>query len=438
MIQRDICGLIHPSCGPFRYFIVLVDISTRWSHVYLLSTRNVAFSKLLAQVIKLMAHHADYPIKSIQLDNVREFTSKTVDDYCMSIRVEVKHHVPHVHTHNGLTEAFIKRLQMIARLLVIRTKLLIAAWGHAIFHTAILVRLPVAIQLYSTLQLVTGYGLDILYLCIFCCLVYVSISLSLHIKIGPQQRMRIYVRYDSSSIIHYLEPLTGDLFTAYFTDCHFYKTVFLSLRGDKNVNVPEERRELLWTNLTLSHLDPRTAQCETKVQRLLDLQSMPDTFTDLALVTIPHILAANAPTKIDVPNVRWTSFLKTWDTNFGSPHTLAASQSSALTQKCDGPLGSKDSHPRKKKPMAQAPEEPTVNPIVIYSFYPTHEEILDYKSVLEETNPPPENHEISVYYASLDDVLSRNEMIVDDSLAYAVATEIMLSDDIEPHSIDEC
>ncbi|KAM2685817.1 hypothetical protein EV2_008778 [Malus domestica] len=325
----------------------------------------------------------------------------------MSIRVEVKHHVPHVHTHNGLTEAFIKRLQMIARLLVIRTKLLIAAWGHAIFHAAILVRLPVAIQLYSTLQLVTGYGPDILYLCIFGCLVYVSISPSLRIKIGPQQRMRIYVRYDSSSIIHYLEPLTGDLFTAYFADCHFYKTVFLSLRGDKNVNVPEERRELLWTNLTLSHLDPRIAQCETKVQRLLDLQSMPDTFTDLALVTIPHILAANAPTKIDVPN-------------------------------CDGPLGSKDSHPRKKKPMAQAPKEPTVNPIVIYSFYPTHEEILDYKSVLEETNPPPENHEISVYYASLDDVLSRNEMIVDDSLAYAVATEIMLSDDIEPHSVDEC
>ena len=29
-------------------------------------------------------------------------------------------------------------------------------------------------------------------------------------------------------------------------------------------------------------------------------------------------------------------------------------------------------------------------------------------------------------------------MIVNDALAYAVATEIMLSDDIEPRSIDEC
>ena len=58
---------------------------------------------------------------------------------------------------NGLAEAFIKRLQMIGRSLVIRTKLPIAAWGHAILHAAKLVRLrPVATQPFSALQLVTG------------------------------------------------------------------------------------------------------------------------------------------------------------------------------------------------------------------------------------------------------------------------------------------
>ena len=53
-------------------------------------------------------------------------------------------------------------------------------------------------------------------------------------------------------------------------------------------------------------------------------------------------------------------------------------------------------------------------------------------------NPPPENHEISIYHASLDDVWCRNEMIVDDALAYTITTEIMLSDDIEPRFVDEC
>ncbi|KAB2617089.1 inosine-5'-monophosphate dehydrogenase 2-like [Pyrus ussuriensis x Pyrus communis] len=87
--------------------------------------------------------------------------------------------------------------------------------------------------------------------------------------------------------------------------------------------------------------------------------------------------------------------------------------------------------------MTQGPKEPTVIPTIAYSFYPTHEEILDYGSVLEEKNFLPENREISVYYASLDDVWRRNEMIIDDALAYAVATEIMSSDDMEPLYVDD-
>ncbi|KAM2731492.1 hypothetical protein EV2_035147 [Malus domestica] len=265
-IQGHICGSIHPPCAPFRCFMVLVDASTRWPYVCLLSTMNAAFSKLLDQVIKLKAHHPNYLIKSIRLDNAGEFTSKTFDDYCMLVGVEVEHYVPYVHTQNGLAEAFIKCLQMIARSLVIRTKLPIATWGYAILHTSKLVHLrPVVTQPFTALQLVIGYEPDISHLRVFGCSVYVPISLPLRTKMGPQQRMRIYAEYDSSSIIRYLEPLTDDLFTARFADCHFYEIVFLSLGGDKNVNVPEERRELSWMTPTLSDLDPRTAQSETKM-----------------------------------------------------------------------------------------------------------------------------------------------------------------------------
>ena len=47
-MQGDICGPIHPRSRPFCYFMVLTDASTQWSHVCLLSSRNVAFSRLLA------------------------------------------------------------------------------------------------------------------------------------------------------------------------------------------------------------------------------------------------------------------------------------------------------------------------------------------------------------------------------------------------------
>ena len=51
----------------------------------------------------------------------------------------------------------------------------------------------------------------------------------LRTKMGHQRKMGIYVSYDSPSIVRYLEPLTGDLFTARFADCHFDEKVFPSL-----------------------------------------------------------------------------------------------------------------------------------------------------------------------------------------------------------------
>jgi hypothetical protein len=74
-IHGDICGPIHPASGPFRYFMVLIDASTRWSHVTLLSIRNLAFARILARIIKLRAQFPDYAIKTIRLDNASEFTS---------------------------------------------------------------------------------------------------------------------------------------------------------------------------------------------------------------------------------------------------------------------------------------------------------------------------------------------------------------------------
>ena len=114
-VHGDICGPIHPPCRPFQYFMVLIDASMRWSHVCLLATRNIAFSRLLTQIIKLRAQFPNYPIKSIRLDNASEFTSQTFTDYCMSIRINIEHPIAHTHTQNGLVESLIKRLQLIAR-----------------------------------------------------------------------------------------------------------------------------------------------------------------------------------------------------------------------------------------------------------------------------------------------------------------------------------
>ena len=100
--------------------MVIIYASTRWSHVCLLSSRNQAFARLLAQIIRLRAHFSDFPLKIIRLDNAGEFTSQAFNDYYMSMGVSVEHSVAHVHTHNGLAESFIKRIQLISRPLLTR------------------------------------------------------------------------------------------------------------------------------------------------------------------------------------------------------------------------------------------------------------------------------------------------------------------------------
>jgi hypothetical protein len=138
--------------GPFRYFMFLIDASTKWSHVCLLSTHNVAFARLLAQIIRLQAQLTDYPIQSIRMDNAGEFTFQAFYDYFMSTGINVEHPIPHTHTQNGLAESFIKQLQLIARPLLMKTKLHVFVRGHAILHAASLVWIkPIIYQKHSPL-----------------------------------------------------------------------------------------------------------------------------------------------------------------------------------------------------------------------------------------------------------------------------------------------
>jgi hypothetical protein len=61
---------------------------------------------------------------------------------------------------------------------------------------------------------------------------YVPIFSPQRTKMRPQRRLRIYIGFHSPSIIKYLEPLTGDIFTARFADCQFDEIIF-SILGEK-------------------------------------------------------------------------------------------------------------------------------------------------------------------------------------------------------------
>ena len=88
---------------------------------------------------------------------------------------------------------------------------------HAIIHATNLIRLcPTSNQNLSPLQLVLGYQPNSLHLRVFGCAVYVPLAPTHRTKLGSQHRLGIYVGFQSSSIINYIKPLTGDIFTVFF------------------------------------------------------------------------------------------------------------------------------------------------------------------------------------------------------------------------------
>ena len=218
--------------------MVLIDVSTRWSHVDLLSTRNHAFSKLIAQIVRLKASFPDNRIEFIRMDNASEFRSKAFDDYCLAMGIKVDNSVPHIHTQNGLAKSLIKRIKWIARPLLQNCKLPTSCWGHAVLHVVALIQLrPTAYHDTSPLQLVRGKEPSISHLRIFGCAVYVPIPPPQRTSMGPHQKLGIYVAYETPSIIKYLEPMTGDLHMARYADCVFDEDHFPALGGDRH---PEE------------------------------------------------------------------------------------------------------------------------------------------------------------------------------------------------------
>ena len=121
--------------------------------------------------------------------------------------------------------------------------------------------------------MVLGYEPDISHLRTFGCAVHVPIAPPKGTKMGPQHRLGIYVGFNSPSIIRFLEPTTGDLFTARFADCHFNETMFPSI-GTPKIEMASKKKPVQvfsWNEKILSQFDPRTPECETEVQHIIHL-----------------------------------------------------------------------------------------------------------------------------------------------------------------------
>ena len=166
------------------------------------------------------------------------------------------------------------------------------------------------------------------------------------------------------------------------------------------------------------HLDPYTKQCELEVQKIVHLQAitnqLPDAFTDTKRVTKSYIPAANAPARIEIPEIK----LKGKDTH-----------ESKTRQKRGRPIGSNDKNPRKRKGVDNHIDSEENIP-----------EEIENKGSLQMEGINDINQEISINYTNTRKLLNSNEMkSIDEIFSYTVACEIINDkDDPEPKSVMEC
>ena len=135
----------------------MVDVACTHFEVSLLSSRNIVFAKVLAMLIKFRTHHPDFPVKTLRMDNAKEFRSQHFEDYCVATGIELTYSVPYEHSQNGLAKAFIKKIQLINQPLLIHVGLLSHLWAYVILHAATFLRYkPILLNDYSPLELISS------------------------------------------------------------------------------------------------------------------------------------------------------------------------------------------------------------------------------------------------------------------------------------------
>ena len=106
--------------------------------------------------------------------------------------------------------------------------------------------------------------------------------------------------------------------------------------------------------------------------------------------------------------------------------------------KCGGPIGSKDTIPRKMKSVKfNAPEEHTnVKGLNDELITPVEASIVQLS---HEIVPVHNNEEISINYIHKGKIWDRNTTLIDDAFSFQVAMDFISNDeDQEPQNMNEC
>jgi hypothetical protein len=189
-----------PSLGNFVYYVLPIDDYSRKTCIYFLKAKDEVLNKF-QEFKALVENLSERKIKVLRSDNGGEYTSNEIKDFCREAGIKRELTTPYNPQQNGVAERKNRSIVEAAKVMIHDQSLPMHLWAKASSTTVYVQnRSPHKILGNKTpKEVFTGKKLEVSYLRIFGCTVYIHVPKEKRTKLEPSRRKGIFLGYSETS-----------------------------------------------------------------------------------------------------------------------------------------------------------------------------------------------------------------------------------------------
>lgn len=203
LVHFDLCGPMSvPSKAGFLYYVIFVDDFSRKTWIYFLKCKESReILKRFKEFKALTENFSGKKIKTLRIDNGKEYTSEIFKEFCMSAGIKREFTVAYNPQQNRIAERKNRTIVEAAKAMLLDQNIETSFWTEA-SRTAVYIqnRCPHShLDNKTPEEAFTGIKPDISHFRIFGCLVYIHVPKEKRFKLEPSEKKGVFVGYSETS-----------------------------------------------------------------------------------------------------------------------------------------------------------------------------------------------------------------------------------------------
>lgn len=197
LVHTDLCGPIEvDTIGGKKYFLIFVDDYSRYTMIYLLTSKDEVVNKLKDFVMST-SNKFNKMVKTIRSDNGTEYINQEVIDFLKDKGIKHQLTVPYSSQQNGVAERKNRSLCEMTRAMLLQANLPKEFWGEAVTTaTYIQNRLPTKATDKTPYELWNNRKPNLKHLRVFGCKVFYYINKQKRKKLDSKAKEGVFLGYD--------------------------------------------------------------------------------------------------------------------------------------------------------------------------------------------------------------------------------------------------